>query len=37
MNGLLVTLAIATTVGSLLSFQPAAAQIFPPLRAAAWP
>src|SRR3989475_13188639 len=30
MNALLLTLAITTTVGSLLSFQPAAAQVLPP-------
>ena len=32
MNALLLTLAITTTVGSLLSFQPAAAQVLPPLK-----
>ena len=30
MNALLLTLAVTTTVGSLLSFQPAAAQVLPP-------
>jgi Purple acid Phosphatase, N-terminal domain len=34
MNALLLTLAITTTVGSLLAFQPAAAQILPPLKKA---
>ncbi len=34
MNGLLVTLAIATTVGSLLSSNPAAAQLLPPAKKA---
>jgi phosphodiesterase/alkaline phosphatase D-like protein len=32
MNGLLLTLAITTTVGSLLVFQPAAAQVLPPAK-----
>src|SRR5207244_10058070 len=34
MNGLLVILAIATTVGSLLSSNPAAAQLLPPAKKA---
>src|SRR5438309_5217058 len=34
MNGLLQTLAITTTVGCLLSFQPAAAQVLPPAKKA---
>jgi phosphodiesterase/alkaline phosphatase D-like protein len=34
MNALLVTLAITITAGSLLAFQPAAAQILPPLEKA---
>ena len=34
MNGLLVILAIATTVGSLLSSNPAAAQLLPPVKKA---
>src|SRR5438132_12022588 len=34
MNGLLVILAIATTVGSLLSSNPAAAQLLPPAQKA---
>src|SRR4029077_8844259 len=34
MNGLLLTLAITITVGSLLAFQPAAAQLLPPLKKA---
>jgi phosphodiesterase/alkaline phosphatase D-like protein len=34
MNRLLLTLAITTTVGSLLSFQPAAAQVLPPAKKA---
>jgi len=34
MNRLLLTLAIATTVGSLLSFQPGAAQLLPPAKKA---
>jgi len=32
MNALRLTLAIATTVGSLLAFQPAAAQVLPPAK-----
>ncbi len=34
MNGLLLTLAITITVGSLLAFQPAAAQVLPPAKRA---
>ena len=34
MNGLLLTLAITITVGSLLAFQPAAAQVLPPAKKA---
>ncbi len=34
MNALLLTLAITTTVGSLLAFQPAAAQLLPPAKKA---
>src|SRR3989449_5112509 len=34
MNALLLTLAITTTVGSLLAFQPAAAQVLPPAKKA---
>jgi phosphodiesterase/alkaline phosphatase D-like protein len=34
MNGLLVTLAITITAGSLLAFQPAAAQVLPPAKKA---
>ena len=34
MNGLLLTLAITLTVGSLLAFQPAAAQVLPPAKKA---
>src|SRR5436309_1492201 len=34
MNRLLLTLAIMTTVGSLLAFQPAAAQVLPPAKRA---
>src|SRR5207253_151541 len=34
MNGLPLTLAIMTTVGSLLAFQPAAAQVLPPAKKA---
>src|SRR5881409_592590 len=34
MNALLVTFAITVTVGSLLAFQPATAQILPPLKKA---
>src|SRR6266852_1165603 len=34
MNVLLLTLAITTTVGSLLSFEPAAAQVVPPVKKA---
>jgi hypothetical protein len=34
MNGLVLTLAIATTVGSLLALQPAAAQVLPPAKKA---
>src|SRR2546427_13152129 len=34
MNGLLLKLAITITVGSLLAFQPAAAQVLPPAKKA---
>jgi phosphodiesterase/alkaline phosphatase D-like protein len=34
MNGVLLTLAITITVGSLLAFQPAAAQVLPPAKKA---
>ena len=34
MNALLLTLAITTTVGSLLAFKPAAAQVLPPAKKA---
>src|SRR5437763_6850641 len=34
MNRLLLTLAITTTIGSLLAFQPAAAQLLPPAKKA---
>ena len=34
MNGLLLTLAIAITAGSLLAFQPVAAQVLPPAKKA---
>jgi phosphodiesterase/alkaline phosphatase D-like protein len=34
MNGLLLTLAITITAGSLLAFQPAAAQVLPPAKKA---
>jgi phosphodiesterase/alkaline phosphatase D-like protein len=34
MNGLLLTLTITITVGSLLAFQPAAAQVLPPAKKA---
>jgi hypothetical protein len=34
MNGLLLTLAITITVGRLLAFQPAAAQVLPPVKKA---
>ena len=34
MNALLLTLAVTTTVGSLLAFQPAAAQVLPPAKKA---
>ena len=34
MNGLLLTLAITITVGNLLAFQPAAAQVLPPAKKA---